>query len=475
MLEFTCDAQKTGKQIPHSWKHTVGSGHAGLALRDDWRKQLKKCHDELGFEHVRFHGILSAPLDTLTIQIDKPRYSFYNANNIMDFLLEIGMRPFVELSFMPRALSSGDKTVFEYEANVTPPRDYKDWATLIDKLVRNWVDRYGLAEVRQWYFEVWNEPNLENFWTGGQQKYFQLYQVTAETIKNIDAELHVGGPATAANSWISEFVSFCEKNNLPADFISTHQYPTDAFGEPGDDTVTQLSKSERSIMTTHAKEVVQQAAGKPIYYTEWSTSSNPRDSLHDQPFAAAFVVKTLMEACEHVQGYSYWTFSDIFDENFFPEKPFHGGFGMLTIDGIPKPVYRAYELLTQLGSERLEVQGSHGTVDAWAWRSKHGVQLVLTNHALPKHPIESHEVKFTLKNFTPPKSAWTARIDEEHANPLRLWEAMGEPTYLKPYQVERLIEASSVTPAPQSWKQEGKDVVLHVTLPPHGVAIVTLE
>ena len=167
MLEFTCDTQQSGKQISHSWKHTVGSGHAGLALRADWRQQLKQCHDKLGFEHVRFHGILSAPMDTLTIQMDKPCYSFYNANNIMDFLVGIGMRPFVELSFMPRALSSGDKTVFEYQANVTPPRDFKDWATLIDKLVRNWVDRYGLEEVRKWYFEVWNEPNLENFWTGG--------------------------------------------------------------------------------------------------------------------------------------------------------------------------------------------------------------------------------------------------------------------------------------------------------------------
>jgi xylan 1,4-beta-xylosidase len=475
MLEFSCDTKVSGRQILPSWKHTAGSGHAALALRHDWRKQLKKCHQELGFEHVRFHGILSAPMDTLTIQMDQPLYSFFNANSIMDYLREIGMRPFVELSFMPRALSSGDKTVFKYQANVTPPRDYTDWATLIDKLVRNWVDRYGLNEVRQWYFEVWNEPNLENFWTGGREKYFQLYRVTVETLKNIDASLHVGGPATAANAWIPEFVEFCETNHLPADFISTHQYPTDAFGEPGDDTETQLAKSKRSIMRDHVREVVKNAAGKPVYYTEWNTSSNPRDTLHDQPFAAAFVVKTLMEVCEYVQGYSFWTFSDIFEENYFPSKPFHGGFGLLNLYGIPKPIYRAYELLSQLGTEKLEVQGSHGTVDAWAWRGENSVQLVLTNHALPRHSIESHEVQFTLRHFAPPKSAWVARIDEDHANPRRLWQAMGEPEYLKPYQVERLIEASSVTPTPQSWKQQNEDIVLHVSLPPHAVAMVTLE
>ena len=167
-------------------------------------------------------------------------YSFFNADQIFDFLLSIGMRPFVELSFMPTALSSGDQTVFHYRANVTPPRDYAQWSVLIRKLVGHWVERYGLGEVRRWFFEVWNEPNLTAFGSGKQSDYFELYRYTVEAIKSVDAELQVGGPATAANAWIEDFSDFCHKNQLAVDFISTHHYPTDAFGKPGDDTETQL-------------------------------------------------------------------------------------------------------------------------------------------------------------------------------------------------------------------------------------------
>ncbi|MEP7189610.1 MAG: hypothetical protein ABI901_10515 [Roseiflexaceae bacterium] len=102
--------------------------------------------------------------------------------------------------------------------------------------------------MREWFFEVWNEPNLPEFWTGTQADYFKLYRYTAEAIKGVDASLQVGGPATAKNAWVEEFLDFCDTENLPADFVSTHHYPTDAFGNPGDDTEAQLAKSTRSVL-----------------------------------------------------------------------------------------------------------------------------------------------------------------------------------------------------------------------------------
>ena len=206
------------------------------------------------------------------------------------------MKPFVELSFMPKALASGSTTVFNYRANVTQPRDYNQWAALIDKLVAHWVERYGIDEVREWFFEVWNEPNLKEFWTGTREDYFKLYRYTVEAIKGVDASLRVGGPATAKNEWIEEFLDFCERHSLPADFITTHHYPTDAFGSEGDDTETELAKSRRSVLREQAQDTCRRARGKPVYYTEWNSSSNPRDPLHDEPYAAAFVIKTVMEA-----------------------------------------------------------------------------------------------------------------------------------------------------------------------------------
>ena len=474
-VNFFCNLAEGATQLTHFWEHTVGSDHAPVALRADWQTQLRRCRDELGFRHVRFHGLLSDDVGTLVRHKEQLLYSFFNADQILDFLLSIGMKPFVELSFMPTALASGSMTVFHYQANVTPPKDYKQWATLISRLVSHWVERYGAREVRAWFFEVWNEPNLKEFWTGTQDDYFKLYRYTAEAIKGVDAGLRVGGPATAKNEWIEEFLDFCEKNGLPADFITTHHYPTDAFGEEGDDTETQLAKSRRSVLREQAQDARRRARGRPVYYTEWNTSSNPRDPLHDEPYAAAFVTKTMMEMNGLVEGYSFWTFSDIFEENYFPSVPFHGGFGLLNLHGIPKPTYRAFELLHHIGNELLLVDGVHETVNAWVVRKGHSLTVLLTNHASPRHPIKTERVQIKLSGAPSKCYAYVERIDETHANARAMWREMGEPEYLSAPEVERLQEASRVWKEPHPCEYVNESLYLDITLPPHAVAAITVE
>jgi xylan 1,4-beta-xylosidase len=475
VTNFSCDLAGVASSLPHFWEHTIGSGHATLALRADWQAQMRRSHDELGFGHVRMHGLLSDDMGTLVAEGDTFFYSFFNTDQIFDFLLSIGMKPFVELSFMPTALASGDKTVFHYRANVTPPKDYAKWATLIRKLVAHWVERYGMAEVRQWFFEVWNEPNLDAFGSAKQDDYFKLYRYTAEAIKSVDSALKVGGPATAANAWIDDFIGFCQKNRLPADFVSTHHYPTDAFGEPGDDTEAQLSKSRRSVLRDETREVRSKAGSRPVYYTEWCTSSNPRDPMHDEPYAAAFITKTIMEANGLVQGYSYWTFSDIFEENYFPSVPFQGGFGLLNIHGIAKPAYRAYELLHTLGTEMMPVEGTHPTVDAWVVLDEGAATVLLTNYALPRHPIAVEAIHLRLGNALAPTGATIRRIDRDHANAKRRWQEMGSPDYLNSAVVAELNAVSRCEPESHAFTFEDGAVGLEVTLPPLSVAAVTFE
>ena len=474
--QFNCTVTEPPEAFPHFWEHTVGSDHAPIALRADWQTQLKRCHDELGFRHVRFHGLLSDDMGTLIDNNGQLLYSFHNVDQIFDFLLSIGMWPFVELGFMPKALASGDKTVFRYAGNVTPPKDFAAWATLIQKLVEHWVARYGYATVREWFFEVWNEPNLEAFWTGGQAAYFELYRHTAAAIKAVDAALQVGGPATAKNEWIPEFVAFCKAQNVPVDFISTHHYPTDALGNEGDDTETQLAEGHRSLlreMTQHAK---REAGTLPVYYTEWNTSSNPRDHLHDEPYAAAFVIKTIMEARGLVEGYGFWTFSDIFAENYFPSVPFHGGFGLLNLHGIAKPLYRAFELLHRLGTELLPVHGTHATVDVWVVRDRADRLTVLaSNHALPRHPVARERLRLVLDGCRAPQSAAIERIDDEHANAKALWLEQGSPTYLDADQLRQLQKASALHRQPQPWRFEEGRLTFEFTLPPQGVAAITID
>ena len=472
---FRLDPNGPTTPLPHVWEHTVGGGRALLALRADWQAQLRRARNELGLRHVRFHGLLSDDFGTLVRQEDALLYSFHNVDVAFDTLLDMDVRPFVELSFMPTAIASGERTVFSYRGNVTPPVDMEAWNALVRWLCAHLIDRYGRDELRRWFFEVWNEPNLDEFWTGTRSDYFALYRHTARTLKEIDPDLQVGGPATAKNEWIPEFLEFCDRHDVAADFVSTHHYPTDAFGSPGDDTETQLSKATRGVLRQQAALARREAGTKPLYYTEWNSSSNSRDPLHDQPYAAAFVTKTVLEVAEIVQAYAFWTFTDIFDETYFPSLPFHGGFGMLNLHGIPKPVYGAFQVLHTLGEERLAVTGQHPTVDAWAVRHRRNLTLVLTNHALPGHPIADEEVRVEIPGSGPHGRAYVRRIDDRNANAHSAWRAMGAPEYPSRKQVEELTEASCLRRDPVALvHSEG---ILHVTvkLPPHGVAAVTLE
>ncbi len=475
MPTFTCDLTQSSKPFAHFWEHTVGSGHAPLALRADWQAQLRRCHEELGFQHVRFHAVLSDEMGTLVSEMNKNIYSFFNADQVMDFLISIGMRPFVELSFMPETLASGSTRVFSYQANVTPPKNYRQWEELIHKLASHWVERYGVDEVREWFFEVWNEPNLKAFWTGTQKEYFKLYHVTAKALKRVDPLLRVGGPATAKNAWVPEFLKFCKNRKVPVDFVSTHHYPTDAFGKAGADTLSQLQHAPPHVMHDDVRTVRVQAKNLPVYYTEWNISSNPRDALHDEPFAATYAAKIILEAQGLVEGYSFWTFSDIFNENYFPSVPFQGGFGLLSLHGIAKPIYRVFELLHGLGTEIFDVEGHHETVDAWLVGRQTAATMILTNHAMPRHPIRKQRANVRLKSPRRPRRVYAERVDEQHANPRKLWESMGRPNYLSSAQVEKLKLASRLVKEEQQWRYDNGGAACTVSVPPHGIAAVTFD
>ena len=477
-IEFRCNADGATIPFPHNWEHTIGSDHAAMALRAEYREQLKRCHDELGIGHVRFHGLLSRDMGTLAEHEKELIYSFHNAHSIWDFLLSIGMKPFVELSFMPEPLASGAATVFHYRANVTPPKRYNAWAEFINELVTSAVARYGAKEVSTWPFEVWNEPNLGSFWRGTRKQYFQLYAATARTLKDIHAEIPVGGPSTAKNEWIEEFLDFCEGSDVPVDFVSTHHYPNDEFAGSDLDTETQLAQTQRAILREQAQDAKRRAKGKPLYYTEWNASSDSRFALQDEPYAAAFIVKTLLDGHGLADVYSFWTFSDLFEESYFPSMPFHGGFGLLTIHGVAKPSYRALQYLHKLGTQLVTpVDGTHPTVDAWVIRNDDSreVAVVVTNHAYPRHEIVLERILVHLETTRVPKSARLAQIDEDNGNAKRKWMELGSPQYPNHSQLNELHQASVVDLHPHQFSADNAGIHVQVDVPPQGVAMIFLS
>ncbi|MEO6233311.1 MAG: glycoside hydrolase [Ferruginibacter sp.] len=410
------DFNKSSGKLNTMFNECVGAGRANEGLRADWQQQLAYVHKQCGFKYIRMHGLLT---DDMAVYSEdnkgNPVYSYMYVDALFDYLLSVGMKPFVELGFMPNALASGNKTIFWWRGNVTPPKDYNKWGGLIKNLTQHFTERYGTEEVKSWYFEVWNEPNLSpGFWSGTQDDYFKLYKYSAEAIKSVNNAYRVGGPGTAGAAWEPEMIDYCHKNNVPIDFISTHSYGVgqgflDEYGNGG----TVLSKDSLAVSSDvlqSRKEIA--ASAKPdleLHYTEWSASYTPADPIHDSYHEAAYILEKLKQAGNAAQSMSYWVFTDIFEEPGPRYTPFHGGFGLLTIQGINKPAFFAYQFLNKLGSTELANSDSR----SWVTKNARGdVQMMLWDFTYTL-PDSTNNQNYYMKDL-PSKSKGKATIHVSH-------------------------------------------------------------
>ncbi len=448
------------------FKECIGAGRANEGLRADWQKQLKEVKQDCDFKYIRMHGLLTD--DMAIYKVDRNGKEIYNyqyVDALYDYILEIGMKPFVELGFMPSALASGEQTIFWWRGNVTPPYDYEKWGHLIKNLVAHFTDRYGEEEVKTWYFEVWNEPNLSpGFWTGTQDDYFKLYKHAASAVKSVNPDYKVGGPATAGASWEPEMIAFCDKNNVPIDFISTHAYGVDAgFLDEFGGTGTRLSSNEWSVsedVLQSRKEIEESAKSNlELHYTEWSSSYTPADPIHDSYHEAAYILNKIKQVGKAANSMSYWVFTDIFEEAGPRFTPFHGGFGLMNTQGIKKPAYHAYSLMNKLGETELK----NSDKKSWACKSKDGdFQLLLWDYTytLPDESINNQDyfnqdlpaknkgvVEINVSNF--PEGNYQLEIYKvgyKSNDPYTLYYQLGSPEQLTKRQVEFLKSSSNGTP-----------------------------
>jgi xylan 1,4-beta-xylosidase len=384
---ITADVRQEKGPLNPMFNLCVGAGRANEGLRADWQRQLAFVHRECGFRYLRMHGLLCD--DMGVYQEDKkgqPIYNWQYVDALTDALLETGVKPFVELGFMPKALASGTQTIFWWKGNVTPPKDQAKWAALVRALVTHWTERYGEKEVASWYFEVWNEPNLNQFFAGTQADYFRLYETTAKAVKSVSPKYRVGGPATAGNAWIPETIDFCVKGQVPIDFISTHHYAVMSGYLDENGSAGTVMSPDPQVMYREIKESRRQisVSARPdleLHYTEWSTSYTPFDPVHDSYHSAAFILDKLRNTGDAAQSMSYWTFTDIFEEAGPRTTPFHGGFGLLNLQGIPKAAFYAYQFLNRLRDRELKCSDPA----SWITKDASGVQALFWDFTLT-HP-----------------------------------------------------------------------------------------
>jgi xylan 1,4-beta-xylosidase len=409
---INADVDKVKGITSKVWQKCVGAGRANEGLRADWQEQLRLVKNELGFEYIRMHGLLHDDMGVYSE--DRQGNVIYNwqyIDQLYDFLISIGMKPFVELSFMPQALASGDKTVFWWKGNITPPKSYDKWYNFMKAMTEHFTSRYGALEVKTWYFEVWNEPNLIYFFSSTMDEYFKLYDYTARAIKAVNPEYKVGGPATAGNSWIPEMIEHCDKNNIPIDFIATHDYAVrqgyfDASGESGtllDQDPMAITKNVRNSKNQIA------ASAKPnleLHYTEWSSSYTPADPIHDSYHSAAFILDKIKGTENMATSISYWVFTDIFEEAGPRFTPFHGGFGLLNYQTIKKPAYYAYKFLNKLGNTEL----NNTDPASWICKNEQGdFQVLFWNFTLTA-PLDSINNQVYYRRDLPSKASGIAKI-----------------------------------------------------------------
>src|SRR5579862_3576529 len=445
--EISIDARAAARPFPHFWEQTFGSGRAILSLRESYRRDLRSMKSATDIHYVRFHAIFDDEVGVYSEDAQgQPVYNWSYVDQIYDGLLEAGVRPFVEMSFMPRALAASlTPHAFWYRPLPSPPKDYAKWEELVYNFAKHLVDRYGVNEVSQWYFEVWNEPNID-FWTGEpkQATYFELYDHAARAVKRADGRLRVGGPATAQAAWIPDMIQHAIERQVPLDFVSTHVYGNDlsrdVFGtEENIDRAVMVSRAVEKVY----RQVKQSARPElPIIWSEYNASYKNEIDVTDSAFMGPWLANNIRLCDGMTAMMSYWTFSDVFEEQGVIKTPFYGGYGLIAEGGVPKAAFNAFAMLHRLGDRRSQPEMTDALVTR---RSDGTLAVAVWNYGAPGDGGRARNVHLTVNGFGGTPRYHVEIVDPDHGSALAAWLAMASPASPTRKQYEQLKQAADGT------------------------------
>ena len=474
-ITITPDSQA---QFANNAAFCVGTGRMGLALHKEYLDQLNMAQELAHFKHIRGHGLFCDDMAIYQPYTDEngiqhERYNFTYLDRVMDSYLAAGLKPFLELGFMPEKMASGTQTIFYWKGNTTPPADHDKWAAMVKATLRHLADRYGESEVSGWPCEVWNEPNLRGFWENAdKEKYLQLYAHTAKAVKEALPAMRVGGPAICggegSQQWVQDFLIFCRDENVPVDFVTRHAYMGNTPERRGrylyHDMRTVESVAEEMQVTRGIIDSFPEYRGMEMHITEFNTSYNPFCPIHDTNLNAAFIAGLLSCLGDVAASYSYWTFGDVFEEQGVPLRPFHGGFGMIANGLIAKPTLWTFAFFNNLRGECM-YRDEHAVILRRKDGSFEGVLWNLCRE-------ERKKLDLTIDLPVSGECALITRtVDEDVCNPLKVWHEMGQPESPSREQLSLLRQAGQ--PLTQSRIVNGvfnltlgENAVVHFTVTP---------
>jgi len=490
------DARAATTPFPHFWEQTFGSGRAILSLRDSYRQDLRTVKQATDFESIRFHAIFHDEVglydpDRMTknpglaaqAANDASTYNFTYVDQIYDGLLAEHVRPYVELSFMPQKMASNPAALhaFWYHPNVSPPKDYALWDAMIRAFAEHLIGRYGIDEVATWKFEVWNEPNID-FWQGNpkQATYFELYDHTARTLKSVSPRLQVGGPSTAQAAWVTPFLAHAKADNVPLDFVSTHVYANDTadnvFGT--NEQIPRQTMVYRAVKKVHDEIAASPLPNLPLIFSEYNASYANEPNVTDSTFMGPWLANNIRLCDGLTESMDYWAFSDVFEEQGVVRTPFYGGFGLMAADHIPKPVFNVFSILHKLGERRVALESDSAlatvthsgslAIALWDYAPPTGTGAKYTMPMGAAGPPKTFEME--IRNVAPNSIAEIWRVDDDHGNVLKAFDAMGRPPGdLTQQQITELRRAGKLSAPERVRLDHGR---MRIIVPAHGLAVV---
>ncbi|WP_425330877.1 GH39 family glycosyl hydrolase [Anaerosalibacter bizertensis] len=514
------DVNSRGELLSDYWKRLITFGRASEGLRSSWQEQLKEVQKDIGFEYIRFHGIFSD--DMMIVNRDEKGNIIYNwsyVNELFDFFMEIDIKPFVELGFMPTEFKSSDDKIFWWEGNISQPKDINLWTDLVVNFIKYCINRYGLKEVESWYFEVWNEADLENiFWIGDKEDYFKFYKETVLAIKSVSEKLKVGGPSITYQTiqdkpWLEEFLEYNNENNIPLDFVSLHIYPE--LYRPREDVQEMASKARQGEISwdtiynwwrnqkiyydkDHVYNVLELANNKinkimgynpEVHITEWNASAFGRNLIHDTCFVSNFIIDNILKCNGKSDSLGYWTFTDIMEEEKVAISEFHGNFGLISKSGLKKPSYFAYYLLSKLGKEIVK-KGNEYIVT----KDGDDIQILLYNYAYfdefflrgdtslltntDRYSIyedkKSKEVKISILGLKGSYKITSYKLNRENGSSFDEWIKMGAPENMT-YEELEYLKGRSQPKITVDCIEADESHKLEAYVPVHGTELILLE
>jgi xylan 1,4-beta-xylosidase len=497
--QIRIDARAETTPFPHFWEQVFGSGRAILSLRQSYRDDLRTVKHVTDLHAVRFHGIFLDEVglydpDAMTQNPGQAPekvkgagvYNFSYIDQIYDGLMGAGVRPFVELSFMPRKMAADPNMTqaFFYKPVVSPPKDYAQWDAMITAFAQHLIARYGIEEVATWDFEVWNEPNLD-FWGGrpNMPTYYELYDHTALALKKVNQRIRVGGPSTAQAAYVADFLKHCKDQNIPVDFASTHVYANDTAKDVfhTDEQISRDTMVYRAVKKVHDEIAASPYPKMPLIFSEYGASYSNEPDVTDTVYMGPWLANNIRQCDGLTEAMSYWTFSDVFEEQGVVRTPFYGGFGLVAADNIPKPGLNAFAMLHQLGDRRIKLESE----SALATRSSDGaIEVALWNYAPPfgtgasytpppanAGATKNFEVTFAGVASNAGVEVW--RLDDDHGNAVKAFDAMGRPAgSLTQDQINKLRAAGTMAP-PEEVRLSGGH--LQIAVPVHGLALLIVK